>query len=73
MPRSKSEQTSPLVASKAGRILRNRKASKKYKSVAASALTQARDKKAGSNKKRDGISFCSLKVIEVTERRKKKR
>lgn len=45
MPKSKKEQTSHRVASKAGKILRSKRAGKEYKSVAASALTQARDKK----------------------------
>jgi hypothetical protein len=44
MPKSKSEQTSVKVASKAGKILSDPKSTKKEKSVAASALTQARDK-----------------------------
>jgi hypothetical protein len=42
---ARNEQTSNRVASKAGRILRDPKSTKAQKSVAASALTQARDKK----------------------------
>lgn len=42
---AKSEKTSPKVASKAGKILANPKSSKAAKSVAASALTQAANKK----------------------------
>lgn len=38
------ETTSPKVASKASRILRDPKASKDEKSVAGSALTQAKNK-----------------------------
>lgn len=41
----KHEYTSKRVASKAGKVLRDPKSSKKDKSIAASALTQARDKK----------------------------
>lgn len=41
----RNERTSAKVASKASRILRNPKASKAAKSVAASALTQAANKK----------------------------
>lgn len=41
----KTEVTSKSVASKASAILRDPKASKAEKSVAGSALTQARDKK----------------------------
>lgn len=41
----KHEYTSKKVASKASKILRSSTASKAEKSVAASALTQARDKK----------------------------
>lgn len=44
MPR-KNEQTSSRVASKAGKILSDPKSTKREKSVAASALTQTRDKK----------------------------
>ena len=44
--RVRNEQTSKQVASKAGKILKNPKSSKAAKSVAASALTQAPDKKA---------------------------
>ena len=42
---AKNEKTSSRVASKAGKILSNPKSTKAEKSVAASALTQARDKK----------------------------
>lgn len=41
---AKNEKTSPGVASKASKILSNPSSSKAAKSVAASALTQARDK-----------------------------
>lgn len=41
----KNEQTSKTVASKASKILSNPKSSKAAKSVAASALTQAPNKK----------------------------
>jgi hypothetical protein len=41
---SKNEKTSKSVASKASKILRNPNSSKAAKSVAASALTQARNK-----------------------------
>ncbi len=41
---AKNEKTSSKVASKAGKILNDPKSSKKSKSVAASALTQAKDK-----------------------------
>ena len=44
---AKNEKTSKSVASKAGKILRNPKSSKAAKSVAASALTQAPDRKRG--------------------------
>lgn len=40
----RNEQTSPKVASKAGKILSDPKSTKREKSVAASALTQAKDK-----------------------------
>lgn len=43
MPRN--EKTSKTVASKASKILRNPKSSKAMKSVAASALTQAQNKR----------------------------
>lgn len=43
MPR-RNEQTSARVASKAGKILGDPKSTKAQKSVAASDLTQARDK-----------------------------
>ena len=42
---TKNERTSAKVASKAGRVLQDPKSTKREKSVAASALTQARDKK----------------------------
>jgi hypothetical protein len=42
---AKNETTSKTVASKASAILRDPNASKRAKSVAASALTQARDRK----------------------------
>ncbi len=42
MPRN--ERTSPRVASKAARVLRNPHSTKREKSVAGSALTQARNK-----------------------------
>lgn len=42
---AKNEKTSNKVASKASKVLRNPKSTKPEKSVAASALTQARDKK----------------------------
>jgi hypothetical protein len=42
---AKNERTSPSVASKASKILSSSTASKSAKSVAASALTQAKDKK----------------------------
>lgn len=42
---ARNERTSAKVASKAGKILSNPKSTPSQKSVAASALTQARDKK----------------------------
>lgn len=42
---ARNEKTSKRVASKASKILRDPKSSKTAKSVAASALTQAPDKK----------------------------
>lgn len=45
MAKKRNEQTSKKVASKAGKILSNPKSSKAQKSVAASALTQAANKK----------------------------
>ena len=42
---AKNEKTSAKVASKASKLLRSKKTSKNVKSVAGSALTQARDKK----------------------------
>lgn len=44
---AKNESTSWRVASKASKILSNPKSSAAAKSVAASALTQSRDKKRG--------------------------
>lgn len=46
----KNEKTSPKVASQAAKILSNPKSSKAAKSVAASALTQAADRKKGGKK-----------------------
>lgn len=43
MPR-RNEQTSPKVASKAGKVLSDPHSTKREKSIAASALTQARNK-----------------------------
>lgn len=48
MPRN--ERTSKKVASKASKLLRTSKTPKAVKSVAASALTQAADKKKGKRK-----------------------
>jgi hypothetical protein len=45
MTKKKHEYTSKTVASKAAKILRSPSSSKTAKSVAASALTQARNKK----------------------------
>lgn len=45
MAKKRNEQTSKKVASKAAKILRDPSSSKAEKSVAASALTQAPDKK----------------------------
>lgn len=45
MVKSKSEQTSSRVATKASSLLKDPKSSAKVKSVAGSALTQARNKK----------------------------
>lgn len=42
---AKNEKTSPKVASEASKILKDPKSTKAEKSVAASALTQAKDKK----------------------------
>lgn len=47
---AKNEQTSKTVASKAGKILANPKATKDMKSVAASAVTQAPDRGKGRKK-----------------------
>ena len=44
MVKSRNEQTSKTVATKASKILRNPKSSKLARSVAASALTQAPNK-----------------------------
>jgi hypothetical protein len=44
---AKNEHTSPKVASKASKILQSPTASKAAKSVAGSALTQAKDKPKG--------------------------
>ncbi len=43
MPK-RNEQTSPKVASRAGKVLSDPKSTKREKSVAGSALTQARNK-----------------------------
>lgn len=48
---AKNEKTSPRVASQASKILRSTTATKAQKAVAASALTQARDR-GGKGKKR---------------------
>jgi hypothetical protein len=45
MAKSRNEKTSSKVASEASKILRDPKATKQEKSVAGSALTQARNKK----------------------------
>jgi len=45
MAKSRNESTSKSVASKASKLLSNPNTSKAVKSVAASALTQARNKK----------------------------
>lgn len=45
MAKGKSEKTSAKVASKAGKLLSNPKTPKAVKSVAASALTQAANRK----------------------------
>lgn len=42
---AKNEKTSKQVATKASKILKDKKSTKDMKSVAASALTQAADKK----------------------------
>lgn len=44
MPKSKVEHTSPKVATKASQLLNKPSTPAKVKSVAASALTQAKDK-----------------------------
>lgn len=51
MAKARNEHTSKSVASKASKILSDPKSSKAAKSVAASALTQARNKSGGSKKK----------------------
>lgn len=43
--RASNERTSPKVASKAAKVLSNPKSTKTAKSIAASALTQAANKK----------------------------
>jgi len=45
MAKGRSEHTSSKVASKAGKVLSDPHSTKRERSVAASALTQARDKK----------------------------
>lgn len=45
MAKAKNEHTSKAVASKASKLLSSKNTSKAVKSVAASALTQARNKK----------------------------
>lgn len=45
MPRPKNERTSAQAASAAGRVLKDPTSTKDEKSAAASALTQAQDKK----------------------------
>jgi len=45
MTKKRNEQTSSTVATKASKILRDPSSTKKVKSVAASALTQVKDKK----------------------------
>lgn len=47
---ARNERTSKKVASKAGKILSDPKSTKREKSVAASALTQARNKKRKSKR-----------------------
>lgn len=49
---AKNERTSESVASKASKLLSSTKTSKTVKSVAASALTQVRDKGRSRKKKR---------------------
>jgi hypothetical protein len=51
IPMAKNEKTSKTVASKASKILSSPKSTKAQKSVAASALSQAPDKKKGGKKK----------------------
>jgi len=45
MKKKRNERTSAAVATKASRILSNPNSTRKVKSVAASALTQVKDKK----------------------------
>jgi len=45
MAKSRNEHTSSRVASNAGKVLSNPNSTARQKSIAASALTQARDKK----------------------------
>lgn len=47
---ARNEKTSPSVASKAAKLLRDPKSSKAVKSVAGSALTQAPNKPKGKKK-----------------------
>ena len=47
---ARNERTSKKVASKASKLLKSSKSSNTVKSVAASALTQAPDKKKGKRK-----------------------
>ena len=49
---ARNEKTSKSVATKASKILKDPKSSKAMKSVAASALTQAPDKKKNISKKK---------------------
>ncbi|MFM1911208.1 MAG: hypothetical protein RJB18_599 [Pseudomonadota bacterium] len=45
MAKDRNEKTSSKVASKAGKVLSDPKSTAQQKAIAASALTQARDKK----------------------------
>ena len=54
MAKSKNEKTSPKVAKIASELLRKDSTSKKVKSVAASALSQAPDKSKGSKTTKKG-------------------
>ena len=47
---ARNEKTSKKVASEAGKLLGSKKSSKRVRSVAASALTQAPDKNKGRKK-----------------------